>query len=98
MTPPRGPTLVILDTEIQKEEAGDMSLPIYTPPKISSISNSQAMKIAEKLANSNNPRINVGRLRSKNEKSIKNVFGFLFLHFFWCFVVAGRQWGYLWGL
>ena len=66
MTPPRGPTLVILDTEIQKEEAGDMSLPIYTPPKISSISNSQAMKIAEKLANSNNPRINVGRLRTPN--------------------------------
>ena len=33
--------------------------------------------------------------RGKNEKFIKNVFGFLFPHVFWCILVAGRQWGYL---
>ena len=38
MTPPRGPTVVVIDTELQKEEAGDLALPIYHAPIIPAIS------------------------------------------------------------
>jgi len=64
MTPPCGPTVVVIDTELQKEEAGDMALPIYHPPIIATISESQARKIASDLINASNPRIHVGRLRT----------------------------------
>ena len=32
ITPPCAPVLVILDTEVQKEEAGDLEVPVYFPP------------------------------------------------------------------
>ena len=64
MTPPCGPTVVVIDTELQKEEAGDLALPIYSPPIIASISTDQARSIAKGLVNAENPRIQVGGLRT----------------------------------
>jgi len=64
MTPPCGPTVVVIDTELQKEEAGDMQLPVYSPPIIAAISPDQARKIASGLVNAANPRIQVGGLRT----------------------------------
>jgi len=64
MTPPCGPTVVVLDTELQKEEAGDMNLPAYSPPIIAAISPEQAKSIASGLINATNPRIQVGGLRT----------------------------------
>jgi len=64
MTPPCGPTVVVIDTELQKEEAGDLVLPTFHPPIIATISAGQAREIARSLVNANNPRIQVGRLRT----------------------------------
>lgn len=64
ITPPCGPTVVVLDTEIQKTEAGDLRAPPYRLPVISSITAEQAGVIARGLVNANNPRIAVGRLRT----------------------------------
>jgi len=64
ITPPCGPTLVVIDTELQKEEAGDMQVPAYVPPKIPSINNSKAKQIAKGLVDADNPRIKVGSLRT----------------------------------
>lgn len=64
ITPPRGPVLVVLDTEIQKEEAGDLPLPTFKPPIMPSISQVQADEIARGLVNAASPRIDVGRLRT----------------------------------
>lgn len=64
MTPPRGPTVVVIDTELQKEEAGDLALPIYSPPIIATINAGQARDIARNLVNASNPRIQVGSLRT----------------------------------
>lgn len=64
ITPPCGPTLVVLDTEIQKTEAGDLLVPNYQPPEFPSISTEQARAIAQGLVHASNPRIAVGRLRT----------------------------------
>ena len=64
MTPPRGPTLVVLDLEFQKEEAGDLAVPAYTPPQITGIDRTTAREIAQGLLAANNPRIQVGGLRT----------------------------------
>lgn len=64
ITPPCGPTVVILDTELQKEEAGDLAVPAYAPPRIAGVSADQAGAIAERLLAARNPRIAVGRLRT----------------------------------
>jgi len=64
ITPPCAPTLVILDTEVQKEEAGDLEVPVYTPPVYPTISQKQADAIAKGLLGAKNPRISVGRLRT----------------------------------
>src|SRR5262249_32055591 len=64
ITPPQGPTLVVLDIELQKEEARTMKLPAYQPPKITGIEASQAKDIAKSLLDAKNPRIAVGRLRT----------------------------------
>jgi thiamine pyrophosphate-dependent acetolactate synthase large subunit-like protein len=64
MTPPRGPTLVVLDLEFQKEEAGDLAVPAYTPPQITGIDRTTAREIAQGLLTANNPRIQVGGLRT----------------------------------
>ena len=64
ITPPCGPTMVVIDIELQKEEARDMKVPAYTPPKIAGIDASQAREIARGLLGAQNPRIAVGRLRT----------------------------------
>ncbi len=64
ITPPCGPALVVLDAELQKEEAGDLQVPQYVPPQISSISASEAKSVAKALVDAKNPRIAVGKLRT----------------------------------
>ena len=64
ITPPQGPTLVVIDTELQKQEAGAMQVPAYKPPQISGIDSSHASEIAKGLLAAQNPRIAVGRLRT----------------------------------
>src|SRR5215831_14040422 len=64
ITPPCGPTLVVLDIELQKEEAKTMKVPANQPPRISGIESAQAREIAKGLVDAQNPRIAVGRLRT----------------------------------
>src|SRR5215510_6472343 len=64
ITPPCGPTLVVLDIELQKEEAKTMKVPRNPGPKITGIESSQARDIAKGLVDAQNPRIAVGRLRT----------------------------------
>jgi thiamine pyrophosphate-dependent acetolactate synthase large subunit-like protein len=64
ITPPMGPTLVVMDSDLQKEEARDLKVPAYTPPTITGVDSSTAREIATSLLAANNPHINVGRLRT----------------------------------
>ena len=64
VTPPCGPTVIVIDTELQKEEAGDLIVPTYHPPIIPTISEGRAREIARGLVNATNPRIGLGRLRT----------------------------------
>jgi len=64
VTPPCAPTVVILDTEVQKEEAGDMQVPVYVPPVIPTITEQQADEIAAGLMSAAKPRLSVGRFRT----------------------------------
>ena len=64
ITPPMGPTIIVLDTDIQKEEAGQLKIPKYNRPEILAISKRNATKIAKNLMEAKNPRIHVGRLRT----------------------------------
>ncbi len=64
ITPPTGPTLVVVDLEFQKEEARDMRIPPYVPPVIEGIDPGTAREIASALLNADNPRIAVGSLRT----------------------------------
>ena len=64
ITPPTAPTLVVIDMEFQKEEAGNMRVPAYRPPMISGIDTTMARQIAQGLLAANNPRIAVGNLRT----------------------------------
>lgn len=70
ITPPQGPTLVVLDTEIQKDEAKNEKVPAYQPPRIAGIDAAQARDIAKGLLDAKNPRIAVGRLRTP--QGVKN--------------------------
>ncbi len=64
MTPPTGPVVVILDTEIQKQAAGALGIPAYRPPVIAGVDPDTAHKLAERLTAASNPRIAVGKLRT----------------------------------
>jgi len=64
ITPPMGPTLVVLDIELQKEEAGNLAVPKYTPPVFPTVDATRVREIATGLVNAQNPRIAVGRLRT----------------------------------
>lgn len=63
-TPPCAPVVVVLDAEIQKQEAGDLQVPEYHPPVIPTISPADAGRIAADLVAAENPRLNVGRFRT----------------------------------
>jgi thiamine pyrophosphate-dependent acetolactate synthase large subunit-like protein len=56
--------MVVIDIELQKEEAGTMKVPAYQPPQISGVDPGQAREIARSLLDAQNPRIAVGRLRT----------------------------------
>jgi thiamine pyrophosphate-dependent acetolactate synthase large subunit-like protein len=64
ITPPTGPTLVVIDMELQKEEAGQLAVPAYRPPTIARLDATTAREIAESLLGAVSPRIEVGRLRT----------------------------------
>jgi thiamine pyrophosphate-dependent acetolactate synthase large subunit-like protein len=64
ITPPMGPTVVVLDAEFQKEEAGTMAVPAYKPPVFPMVDATRVREIAQGLVNAQNPRIAVGRLRT----------------------------------
>lgn len=64
VTPPTAPTLVVVDMELQKQEAGDLEVPVYRPPTIAGIDDTTAREIASRLLEADNPRIAVGRLRT----------------------------------
>src|SRR5262249_55352135 len=59
ITPPMGPTLVVLDTEIQKENAPNLKIPAYKPPTFVTVDATRAREIAKGLLDANNPRIAV---------------------------------------
>jgi thiamine pyrophosphate-dependent acetolactate synthase large subunit-like protein len=64
ITPPMGPTLVVIGTEIQKENAPTAKIPAYKPPEFPTIDSTRAKEIAKALLDAQNPRIAVGRLRT----------------------------------
>src|SRR6185369_15579670 len=68
--PPCAPTLVVVDIELQKDEAKTAKVPSYQPPKITGIESAQARDIAKGLVDAQNPRIAVGRLRTP--QGVKN--------------------------
>lgn len=64
ITPPTGPTLVILDTDFQKEEAAGLTVPGFQMPDVPGIDTATAREIARALLSATNPRLAVGRLRT----------------------------------
>ncbi len=64
ITPPTGPALVVIDTELQKQEGGGLVVPPYRPRAIPAIDPATAREIAERLVSAVNPRILVGHLRT----------------------------------
>ncbi len=64
ITPPMGPTLVVLSSEIQKVNSPNVQIPKYKAPQMPAIDNSTAGEIAKGLLAAQNPRIAVGRLRT----------------------------------
>jgi len=64
ITPPQGPVMVVMNSRLQKEEAGTLAIPVYKPPVIPSVDATRAKEIATGLVTANNPRITVGRLRT----------------------------------
>jgi thiamine pyrophosphate-dependent acetolactate synthase large subunit-like protein len=64
VTPPMGPTMVVLDSPLQKLPAGDQRVPTYQPPRILGVDAATARDIAGRLLAARNPRIEVGRLRT----------------------------------
>jgi acetolactate synthase I/II/III large subunit len=64
VTPPTGPALVVIDTELQKQDGGSRAVPRYQPPDIPGIDPATAREIAKRLLSAQNPRISVGHLRT----------------------------------
>src|SRR4030095_10110328 len=55
ITPPCGPTLVVIDIDLQKEEAGNLQVPRYQPPTVSGIDPGQAREVAKGLLDAPQP-------------------------------------------
>ena len=64
ITPPLGPTLVVLSSEVQKVNSPNVRIPAYTPPQFTTVDATTAKEIAKGLVGAQNPRIEVGRLRT----------------------------------
>ncbi|HEY4029141.1 MAG TPA: thiamine pyrophosphate-binding protein [Caulobacteraceae bacterium] len=63
-TVPTGPVVVIVDTELQKEEAGSLQVPPFRPAVNKGVDADTAAKLAERLLAAKNPRLAVGHLRT----------------------------------
>jgi len=66
ITPPTAPVLLTLTAEIQKEETAgrDVAVPAFSRPTMQAADYLATKRIAAALINAQNPRINVGRLRT----------------------------------
>lgn len=66
VTPPTAPVLLTLTAEIQKEETADrhIAVPAFKPSPILAADYLATKEVAAALVNAENPRINVGRLRT----------------------------------
>lgn len=64
ITPPMAPTLVVVNSEIQKDNAMGAVVPKYTPPQFVTADPTRIREIAKGLVDAQNPRIAVGRLRT----------------------------------
>jgi thiamine pyrophosphate-dependent acetolactate synthase large subunit-like protein len=64
ITPPMAPTLVVMDSELQKMNAPGYKLPTYKPPVFPTVDPTRTREIAKALVDAQNPRIAVGRLRT----------------------------------
>jgi acetolactate synthase I/II/III large subunit len=64
VTPPQAPTMVVLSSDIQKENVPNLKIPAYKPPTFPTVDTTSARDIAKGLVSAQNPRINVGRLRT----------------------------------
>jgi acetolactate synthase I/II/III large subunit len=64
ITPPTAPTLVVIDTDLQKNNAPGAKAPAYKPPQFVTVDSTHAREIAKGLVEARNPRIAVGRLRT----------------------------------
>ena len=64
ITPPMGPTLVVMGSEVQKDNAPNAKIPAYKPPTFMTIDATHVREIAKGLVEAQNPRIAVGRLRT----------------------------------
>jgi thiamine pyrophosphate-dependent acetolactate synthase large subunit-like protein len=64
ITPPMAPTLVVIGSEIQKENAPNAKVPAYKAPQFLTVDATHAKEIAKGLVDAKNPRIAVGRLRT----------------------------------
>jgi len=64
ITPPTAPTLVVLGSEIQKDNAPNAKVPAYKPPTFVTVDTTRAKEIAKSLLEAQNPRIAVGRFRT----------------------------------
>jgi hypothetical protein len=62
--------MVVIDIELQKEEARDLKVPVYKRPTIAGVDANQAREIARGLLEAQNPRIAVGRLRTPEGVSL----------------------------
>jgi acetolactate synthase I/II/III large subunit len=64
ITPPMAPTLVVMDSELQKMNAPGAKLPAYKGPQFPTVDPSRTKEIAKGLVEAQNPRIAVGRMRT----------------------------------
>src|SRR4029078_10112793 len=70
INPPCGPTMVVVDIDLQKEEAGNLAVPKHQAPKITGGDGRAAGEIGKSLLDARNPRLPVGRLRTP--EGVKN--------------------------
>src|SRR5258708_20313002 len=64
VTAPMAPTLVVIDSEIQKDNAMGATVPKYVPPVHATADSTLVKQIAKGLVDAQNPRIAEGRLRA----------------------------------
>src|SRR5579862_8313773 len=56
ITPPMGPALVVLSSEVQKENVPNLRIPAYKPPTFVTVDATRAREIAKGLLDAQNPR------------------------------------------